>query len=275
MAVTFNTDGYNTPTPPFDLAWARYSVRSPADWEVKAVAASNAVTIEPGRGSAHGVTDMTYERETLQLDPATTGTRWDLITIRRDWNADVSKFMKINGGADPKIPMARLVTPGNYDDQPLALVPVTSAGVDQNRIIDLRVWVGDGGCFIANHDLVKDYLNTTGTRIVVNGADWVRVPGTTGPEWRLLGREVSRSGVALVRTNANGDGTVLITDPFPTKLVAAHLTDITAPAQLGAIILKGTAGTSSKSRITFRAYQSNGAVLPGQDIAVWYTAFGN
>jgi hypothetical protein len=201
MPVEFISNGYDTTTanPYTEGAWAdahpviglaKYGVRSPLDWKVTAVSGQDrTVSIAAGRGFGHGVTDKTFANETIQLDTITSGSRWDLIVCRRDWTptSGVSKFEKVNGGATAVIPGGRLSAPGGIDDQPIALVQVTSGQTQPTAIIDLRTWSGDGGGLIANHDLVRSYLNSTGTRIWINGADWVRRVGANDtPEWVKL-----------------------------------------------------------------------------------------
>ena len=202
MAVTFESHGYDSTTtnPYTESAWAwahpeigtaTYGVRSPLHWKVTAVAgADRTVSIAAGMGFGYGITDSTFENETIQLDSISSGSRWDLIAVRRDWTptAGESKFVKVNGGATAVIPGGRQATRGNIDDQPIALVQVTAGQTQPTSIIDLRTWSGDGGGFVGAHDLVRSYLNKTGTRININGVDWLRRVGANDtPEWVKLG----------------------------------------------------------------------------------------
>jgi len=222
MAVTFISNGYDTTStnPYTEGAWAdahpaiglaRYQVRSPLHWKVSAVAGlDRTVSINAGQGAGHGITDKTVENETIQLDVISSGSRWDLIVCRRDWTptAGESKFMKINGGATPVIPGGRQVGPGNIDDQPLALVQVTAGQTQPTAIIDLRTWAGDGGGLIANDDLVRSFLNSTGTRIFVasTGIDWVRKVGTNDtPEWQPLHEPTFYTPVTATGWSVTGD----------------------------------------------------------------------
>lgn len=201
MAVTFYSYGYDT-IPGEGLSetvWqdmhpviglGTYGVRSPLDWKVTAVTgADRTVSIAAGKGFGLGVVDKTVDNDTIQLDPIVSGSRWDLIVVRRDPtpSAGVSKFEAISGGATPVIPGGRLVGPGIHD-QPLALVQVTAGQTQPTGFIDLRTWVGDGGGLVANHDLVRSFLNKTGTRVNINGVDWVRRVGANDtPEWVKVG----------------------------------------------------------------------------------------
>jgi hypothetical protein len=197
MAVTFTSHGYDTTTgnPYTEIAWAEahppigastYGVAGGSDWKVTAVTgADRTVSIAAGFGWGHGVTDETTANETIQLDTVTSGSRWDLIVVRRDWTptAGESVFMKINGGSVKAIPGGRLSGAGAIDDQPLALVQVTAGQTQPTSIVDLRCWARNGGV-VAKDDIVKGYLNDLGTELYINGIEWRYIPGTNDvPEW--------------------------------------------------------------------------------------------
>lgn len=199
MPVEFISNGYDTtPTNPYtEGAWAdahpsiglaTYGVRSPLHWKVTAVAGQDrTVSINAGQGFGYGVTDKTYENETIQLDTIASGSRWDMIAVRRDWTptAGQTKFVKVNGGASAVIPGGRQASPGGIDDQPIALVQVTAGQTQPTGFIDLRTWAGDGGGLVAAHDLVRSFLGKTGTRLWIDGVEWIRVSGANDtPEWR-------------------------------------------------------------------------------------------
>jgi hypothetical protein len=223
MAVEFFSNGYDTTeTNPYtEVPWAdahpsigsaRYGVRSPADWKVTAVSgADRTVSIAAGRGFGHGVTDKTVANETIQLDvvAGTAGTvRWDLIVCRRDWTptGGTSQFLKVTGGATPVIPGGRLVGPGNIDDQPIALVPVIAGQTQPGTIIDLRTWSGDGGGIYGKDPLILSYLNSTGTRININGVDWIRRPGANDvPEWYCPDEPTILAPLSVAGYSLSGD----------------------------------------------------------------------
>lgn len=201
MAVPFISHGYDTTVanPYTEDVWfdafpgigsATYSVRGPGDWKVTAVAGQDrTVSIAAGKGIGHGVTDETLTNDTIQLATISSGSRWDLIACRRDWtpSAGLSQFVKVQGGANQVIPGGRLLGPG-IDDQPLYLVKVTAGQTQPTGFIDLRTWTGDGGGLVANHDLVRSFMNAPGTRIHINGMDWVcRVGANDTSEWVKVG----------------------------------------------------------------------------------------
>lgn len=264
MAVTFTSHGYDTTTanPYTEASWAdafpsiglaKYGVRSPLHWKVTAVAGQDrTVSINAGKGFGNGVTDETVANETIQLDTIAVGsTRWDLIAVRRDWTptAGESKFVKVNGGATKTIPGGRLAGPGNIDDQPIALVQVTGGQTQPTAIVDLRTWAGDGGGLVANDDLVRSFLNFTGTRININGIDWLRRVGANDtPEWVNLGQSgtvdlfgfgtgvnggtppagtqfLVQSGTQVKTTDGAGFANVVFPKPFPNGLLYVNVSN--------------------------------------------------
>jgi hypothetical protein len=257
MPVTFLSSGYDLSNPSREswatahpsIGLARYGVRSPSHWKVTAVAgADRTVSILAGQGYGYGITDYTYDAETIQLDPVMSGARWDLIVCRRNWipAAGESSFQKVNGGPNPTIPF-RSTGAGNIDDQPLALVKVTAN--EPLEIIDLRTWSGDGGGIIANHELVKSFLNATGTRLNINGVDWIRRLDADGsPEWVNLGLvgEIALWGVGgsivggapavgsaffpqvgsqVKTTDAQGYSNIVFPKPFPNGLLYVNVSN--------------------------------------------------
>ncbi|WP_457948319.1 hypothetical protein ACTAQI_20365 [Pseudarthrobacter sp. alpha12b] len=324
MPVAFTSKGYDTTVdnPYTEASWAEahpvigsatYGVRSPLDWKVTAVAGQDrTVSINAGRGFGHGVTDKTVDNDTIQLATISSGSRWDLIVARRDWTptAGVTKFEKVNGGATATIPGGRLYGPGNIDDQPLALVQVTAGQTQPTAIIDLRTWTGDGGGLVANHDLVRSYLNQVGTRININGVDWVRRVGENDtPEW-VKGTEIGKAtlygaGSALLGVASAGDflvqaGTLVavsdgagfgrLTFPkaFPNGLLYVGLTNgdgwASGPgvtfAAAGSVTVGGTpnfwgqSGYGSKADIVYEVAAADGAKATNRSHRINWIAIG-
>jgi hypothetical protein len=264
MAVTFTSYGYDTvPGAGLEeLVWQEmfpqigtsYGVRNPTDWKVTAVSgADRTVSIAAGRGYGHGVIDKTVANETLQLGVIDSGSRWDLIATRRDPTptAGVSSFIIIAGGPTPVIPGARLAGPGIHD-QPLALVQVTAGQTQPTGIIDLRTWAGDGGGIVGAHDLVRSYMNATGTRIHIDGIDWLRRVGPNDiPEWYAVGAPTTYTpiqvgGYALtgaITSKPAGDKRQITVD-ITVKRTGADITITTAFAGFGQILPDAVQGDS-------------------------------
>jgi hypothetical protein len=270
MAVTFTSYGYDTTTgnPYTEIAWAdahpligsgMYGVRSGSDWKVTAVTgADRTVSIAPGFGWGYGVIDLTTTNDTIQLDTITSGSRWDLIAARRDWTptSGESKFVKINGGSTKAIPGGRLVTQGQIDDQPLALVQVTAGQTQPTAIIDLRCWATNGGV-VAKDDLAKNYLNRLGTEVYINGVEWRYIPGANDvPEWVSAGSLTSYAPLTVSGYSITGSidaeqvGTKRrVTVDLNVTRTGADIVITTAFAGFGAILPTGVRGTSGQKYV--------------------------
>lgn len=165
-----------------------YGVKGAGDWKVTAVAGQDrTVSIAPGTGFGHGVSDTTDANETIQFDPIASGTRWDLIAMRRDWQPAAggpSAFVKVAGSSAKKIPANRVNNPGVQDDQPLYLVQVTGgpgfgSGQITGTAVDLRCWSANGGVIIADK-LALDYLAVPGARVLLGGTEYRYLPDALG-----------------------------------------------------------------------------------------------
>lgn len=165
-----------------------YGVVGTNDWKVTPViAADRTVSIAPGKGWGHGVFDENTAAVQIQLDTVASGSRWDLIAMRRDWTGigGTSTLVKVNGTSAMEIPAGRLSGPGSIDEQPIALIQVNAGQTAPGTIVDLRVWAGNGGMTMW-HDLALSYLTGLGTQIhdSGNGKKYQRIIGADGnPLW--------------------------------------------------------------------------------------------
>lgn len=157
-----------------------YGVKEADDLKVTAVPGQPlVVAVASGTAWGHGVMDTETSNTTIQCDPITTGSRWDLIALRRNWQplaGGPTAAIKITGTAEKVIPSTRQAAPGEVDDQPLALVQWTAGQTQPSAIVDLRCWGGNSGMY-ANDDLVRTYLNSVGTAITIGAVRWQRVLG--------------------------------------------------------------------------------------------------
>lgn len=163
---------------------SEYGVVTPNDWKVTPVTgADRTISIAPGKGWGHGVFDENTAPVQIQLDTVVSGSRYDLIVMRRDWTGigGSSTFVKVNGTSAVQIPPGRTSGPGVIDDQPIALVQVNAGQTAPGVIRDLRVWGGNGG-MVMWHDLALGYLESVGTNIMDcgNGKKYQRIIGPDG-----------------------------------------------------------------------------------------------
>lgn len=78
-----------------------------------------------------------------------------------------------------------------------------------------------------------------------------------------------------VSTNGAGDATWTFPRPFPQALLSFQITEVTDPAVLGSVVVKGLPAASDATKVSFRAYASStGAVIASFPVTVNITAFG-
>lgn len=284
MPVAFTSHGYDTKPGEgvsetvwgFDffpsIGSSTYGVRGAQDWKVTPVVGQDrTVSVSVGSGFGHGVVDRTLANDTLQLDPAVTSSRWDLVAVRRDWTptGGVSKFVVVKGSAVLQIPSGRLLGP-QVDDQPLWMVQVTAGRTDITGIVDVRTWVGDGGGIYAVSDLVRMYLDKLGTRVNINGVDWQRrLDGNGNEVWATLG--ASRGGTSAITTSAQySTARIVFPDPFPEECTGASVTNTTTG--VNAVIFKIT--KLDRTYIDIVAYKPDGNGIGAAGLFCTWTAAG-
>jgi hypothetical protein len=177
------------------ISAARYGVVGEDDCVVTAVPGLDRVLrVGPGRAWGQGVMDeLNHDPEPLQvqLPPVASGSRWDLIALRRSWLETPGKttVMSIQGTSSKVIPAARESTAGGTDDQPLALVRVVAGQSLPAEIIDLRCWASNGGVQVLN-EIALQYLAFPGSMVWHKWRTWAYTrddrPGSTW-NWFKIG----------------------------------------------------------------------------------------
>ncbi|WP_374978090.1 hypothetical protein ACEYYH_10440 [Microbacterium trichothecenolyticum] len=162
---------------------AQYSVFGADSFGVSFGAADREVIVAPGRAAGQGILDTSDAPVSLVGASVGSGSRWDLIALRRDWTTSETVPVLIQGAATKAIPATREDEPGSTDDQPLALVRFAAGQTAPQEVVDLRCWHGDGG--VAAKDLlVRDFLTRIGTRVWIQGITWVLGFNSLGlPTW--------------------------------------------------------------------------------------------
>ncbi|WP_346921294.1 hypothetical protein [Glutamicibacter creatinolyticus] len=174
-----------------------YGIDGAGHFAVSQVAGTRMIGVAPGLAWGRGVMDISDAASVIQLDPVSSGSRWDLIALRRTWgpvNGGPTELVVIKGTSSKQIPAGRQKDPGVADDQPLALARVQAGSSSIPEIVDLRVWGRNGGQLYARHDLVRSYIDSVGTEINVNGTLWQRIVGANSvAAWQKSGT-INESG---------------------------------------------------------------------------------
>lgn len=139
------------------------------------------IRLSAGTAWTAGVVDVMDSAQTVQMaSPPSTGSRWDMIVLRRDYQppGGVSSLRVIKGTSAKSLP-ARENNAGVLSEQPLWLCRIDAGSGLVNEFIDLRVWARNGGC-TANHDLVRSYMGQAGTMIEILGKLWIFTVASNG-----------------------------------------------------------------------------------------------
>lgn len=274
---------------------AQYSVFDVDSFGLSAGPGDRQVVLAPGRAAGQGIYDISDSPVTLAGASVLSGSRWDMVALRRNYESGETIPVLVTGGAARAIP-ERENTPGVLDDHPLFLARFTAGQTAVQEIVDLRVWHGDGG-LVARDPIVRDYLTRIGTRIWIQGTEWIRGLNNVGlAEWFSTAREVveqknlgaSISGVNIAPNGAYSPlihksgritdfGTaafgnqylsaMVFPTPFPTGLLSVQVT----PLQIDGAVA-GLFAIDLADRNGFRVFfPGSGA---GTKRAVLWTAVG-
>lgn len=131
------------------------------------------VLIAPFASTAWGVRVTSTAQEVKQSPVVGSGTRYDLICVRRDWSGTggTATIEVVTGTSVQQIPTSanKVNAAGaGVDDQPLALVQYVAGQTNAAAIIDLRTWPSK--VHYANSLLAVPKVY--GARAIVNGELW-------------------------------------------------------------------------------------------------------
>lgn len=158
--------------------------------------ADRTLKINAGRFGGAGVMDILDTDTDIQFDPVTSGSRYDLVTARRNWQGDggVTDFQIIKGGTTKALPPFNR-NPGILDDQLLFLVRVVAGQTRLGEVIDLRGLGMNGRAMVYDALAMEGYNNWPGFQIQVGREEytlqanrtWVRTGliAATSPAYRL------------------------------------------------------------------------------------------
>lgn len=324
MAITSSL-GYGGPIDENDIPqWGQafqgtYGVLGPDDWKVTAKTGfPRTLVVAAGGGFGKRIFDTNDEVEVaVALDPEAAGnTRWDLVVAHRNTNGPggttTFSYVKgvVNGAKTSAITSRKRFEVNNtQDDQPLALVQITgnASGGTIGQIIDMRVWVIDGGAH-AESELALQYLTAIGASVWVGETLWHcgRSPLSGAPAWKphLLQSPINllpgtgltgnppagaafymSAGTWVTTTDAYGYGRITWPTPFPNGLLSYSLVNGDDAAGNALIFGASGAGAShggsaygTKQDVVYRLWGPNGGgqyvVLPGFHHRVNFIAIG-
>jgi len=298
--------GFSTMIP--SVGASEYGVAGPSDWAATAhPSTAQAVNIAIGAGWGHGVYDTSDSVVTVQCSPITSGTRWDLIVMDRDWQSagGLSQFVSITGGLTKALP-ERLKGRGVHDQQPLWLVQWEAGHTQPRAYVDLRLWAGNGGMYAVD-DLVRTYVEKVGSLVNINGSLWARQISNGSGAWVKLsdlgriplfgagnpllagpatnaGQFLIQGGSEVATTNGDGFGRIYWSKPFPTGLLTVLLWNGDGHASGVGVTISaagsfansfwGAAGFGNKTEIVFEARNADGSMAGNRTCRVNYIVLG-
>lgn len=185
-----------------------YGAEDTSSWAPSVVSGVDR-TVRIGTGTiwGRGVRDTKDTTTDVAIPSVSSGTRWDLIVARRTWGTSTTSVVRVQGTSTKGIPAGRTVGPGVVDDQPLALVKVTSGSTAITELVDLRCWGGGAGGLQAVDKLALQYLAFPGALVVVGTELWTYPVGasswTKAGNFPVQGLELFAFGGALQGSASN------------------------------------------------------------------------
>lgn len=162
-----------------------YGVDDFTSFRVTAGPGDRALAIADGGAFGLGVRDESDTPIVLNGDPVASGSRWDLVVLRRDWGAKETTPLIIAGSPTKALP-DRYTGWGTQNDQPLALVRFAAGQSTAQEIVDLRCIPADAGV-VAFDPLTLSYLDRVGTQVRIGDILWTRVVSPVGSaSWSQL-----------------------------------------------------------------------------------------
>lgn len=156
---------------------SKYGVVGAGDLKVSTTTGDRMLLVASGIAWGHNIQDTLSTSVSVQLNSVASGSRWDLVVVRRDVTAKTS--IEVVQGTGSKTIPSLTTTTASHADQPIALCRVDAGVTTVQEIIDLRCWSSNGGVVIVNQ-LALDYLNTPGARVLQGGTEYRYLPDSLG-----------------------------------------------------------------------------------------------
>lgn len=255
------------------LSWylgADYAVFGLTNFRVTAVTGQDrTVSISTGTAYGHGVLSTNDAPISLQLPVIASGTRWDLVALRRNWSTNTASVVSVQGTSTQTVPSGRNANPGVLDDQPLALVQVTAGQTLPTAVLDLRVFPSK---VYHAKSLLAFPSPRLGTEVNVNDSGvgggmirYSRQQFEDGPAW--VARYSLHSDTSTTPVNvANSSTTAVLA--FSTN--TAHKCS-TGRVQLTATVVGSAAAAGISGEVRF---QVDGTTLIGPPLYAYHAAAG-
>ena len=180
---------------------SKYGVVGADDLKVSTTTGDRMLLVGSGIAWGHNIQDTLQTSLSVQLNSVASGSRWDLIVVRRDVTAGSS--VEVVQGSSARTLPSLTSTAASHPDQPIALCRVSAGSTTVQEIIDLRCWAANGGV-LAVDKLARDYLAVPGARVRIGRGEHSFEPvGNDGFEWVLRATQVGEYGVSTTTSEPN------------------------------------------------------------------------
>lgn len=164
----------------------RWCVLGADDLRVSQGTGDRALRVAAGRALGDGVLDEWDAGVDLAGAPVGSGSRWDTVVLRRDWDADETSVAILQGGSAKALAPTLTDNPGySRADQPIAFVRFAADHTAVQEIIDLRTWTGDGGGMVAASTDALGFLDALGTQVTIGATRYTRVLQGGSAAWQV------------------------------------------------------------------------------------------
>lgn len=202
---------------------SKYGVAGSGDLKVSATTGDRMLLVGSGVAWGHNIQDTLQTALSVQLNSVASGSRWDMIVVRRDVSAGTS--VEVVQGTGTKALPSLTTSSASHPDQPLALCRVQAGSTTVQEIVDLRCWAAGGG-LVAVDRLARDYLNVPGARVRIGRGDHSFEPvGNDGAfEWVTRAVQTGSYNVSTTSAAPNQPNYISLESGLFTKTPNVQLT---------------------------------------------------
>lgn len=251
----------------------KYGVSGANDLKVSKTTGDRMLLISSGVAWGYNIEDTLQTAVSVQLNSVSSGSRWDMVVVRRDVTAGTT--IEVVQGTSAKSLPSLTSAAASHPDQPLALCRVTAGSTTVEEIIDLRVWASIGGAEVADK-LALEYLKEPGSAVKLGAGLWrYEKQANNVWDWKEYryadpNSPLVRGGYGVVKTIAGGFCTVGYKDAFPGGTYSAVANAMDPPG--GAVTFKFIKGEPHAA--SFKATASDGKPLENVSVGISYIATG-
>lgn len=242
-----------------------YGVKNPTALAVSTTTGDRMLLVAAGTAWGFNIVDTLTAAVTVQLDAVASGSRWDLIVLRRDASAKTS--IEVVKGSPSKVLPSLTTSTATHPDQPIALCRVEAGKTAVQQIVDLRIIPGTGHLH-AFDELALNYVNKPGNEVRIGDDMWRRRLVGSVWSWEKEPKTIVQSGTRTVPTAGQVVRTFTV-QLDPGRFTAPTVTVTTDSTTVIACVPGGV--TANQFSFTI-SNKTEGVRMPNGDIRVRWIA---